>query len=111
MKPSDIAILDPIPLGYTFEHVEAEMMGTIMVCALQLEKDEWGPVTKEMLSDFVDSVREDIPSWMKNPFLKPDADDLVERGFAEWVDPPGTIEFTEKGMEALRNSRWNKAKS
>ena len=113
IRPSDIVLRGPVPLTGTFEHVEAEQMAGMLVGTMQASGDEWTEVPPKAIGEWMKTLQDEdrIPHWMRNPFFNPDADDLIDRGFAEWVGPASEersrpIRFTRKGLEALQGSLW-----
>lgn len=92
LKPSDVLLRFPLLHG-TFGKAEAEWAAGLIVRACQLQGDEWKAVTA---ADIGDAMRADmaaktepLASLTRNPFFRPDVWQLIDRGFARWVDSPG----------------------
>jgi hypothetical protein len=51
-------------------------------------------------ADF-EAGREPVRSWLSNPFLKPDFDDLVRQGFAVETTDPAGFALTWKALHPL----------
>lgn len=116
-KPSDVDLLGSFPpLCATMGRTERELAAALLVRGCQARGDEWKAVPLRMLGEVIgedlDAKREPLHSINRNPFCRPDMHDCVAKGFATWVGEPGTpeygVEFTEKGLEALR--RWVRAR-
>lgn len=107
-KPSDVVITTPTPLVGTMGQAEAEFAAALIVCVLRDSGDVWGPVAWKHVGAIVrrDVAENREPLWSlcTNPFLRPDAFRLAADGFATISDDHETVEFTTKGVEALR--RW-----
>jgi len=110
VKPSDIIIAGGVPLCDVFDRAEAEQMAALMIVTLAAAGDEWRPVTQQDINEFVSGVLSESkpPSWIANPFFKPDPSDLVSRGYAERIGkgPEIAIAFTPDGLEKLFASSW-----
>ena len=106
MKPSDIHIGGMMPLTGTFGRVEAEAAAALIVGTLAATDDQWRPI------DFSEMGTAKFPHlpWMHNPFVRPEIDELVERGYATLSDDRKTAELTDKALDVLRASRWNKSR-
>ncbi len=109
-KPSDVDLLGSFPpLCATMGRTERELAAVLLVRACQSGGDEWKVHTLgEVIADDMYNDREPLHSLSRNPFCRPDMHDCVATGFAAWVGDAGNpdhgVEFTEKGLEALR--RW-----
>lgn len=92
MKPSDVLLRAPLLYG-AFGKAEAEWAAGLIVRACQLQGDEWKPVTAADIGDAmqadIDEKVEPLASLVRNPFFRPDIWQLIERGFARWVNEPG----------------------
>lgn len=96
MIPSDICILEPCPLTNVFGKLEAEQAAALLISVLAAGADEWGTVTPPQVGAF---IREHLESESGNPVT--------------WIKDEGRkrpLRFTENGLLALRESRWNCAK-
>jgi hypothetical protein len=111
-KPSDVSLTHSFPpLVGTMDKTEAENAALLIIRALVRNGDEWKPITpKEMgLSIDLDLKEkcEPLTALSRNPFFNPDFSRLVADGFARWLGEPKShncpLEFTEKGIEALRS--------
>lgn len=108
MRPEEIELLAP-PLAATFGRSEAEHAAAVIIRGLafhQLELFEpisWRQIQEAMVAD-VAELREPFASLVKNPFFRPDPHDLVERGFARWVEDGVVIELTPAVVVPLQ--RW-----
>lgn len=76
-----------IPLVGTLGKGEAEVAAAVVLLALhELGRDWAAPVAQQeidtVLSAALKAEREPISTWARNPFLLPDFDELVRRGFA-----------------------------
>jgi len=106
-KPSDV-VLTGVPLGGTLGRSEVEFAAAIIVRTCQANGDTWTPVGRAemaaVLHEDVETKREPVASWDRNPFLHPDFRDLVARGLAAWIapHPDSRIQMTEKGLVALQ---------
>jgi len=110
MKPSDIFLNTIPPLMATFGKAECEAAAALIVNACRFHGDVFGPVTPKMVGEALNLKEEPWKSLNRNPFFKPDFRKLADKGYAEFDgDPNGhniPIRFTEKGLAALRESRW-----
>jgi hypothetical protein len=109
MSPAELVIANvACPFVGTFGHVEAEVAAGYMVMAMQ-DQESFAPVrTPQMAEAMTKRKDDDAFRWMHNPFCRPDLDDLVARGFAEWEGEPykTAIGFTPKGLETLTQCAW-----
>jgi hypothetical protein len=107
-KPSDVSLCASFPpLVATMGHTEAELAAAMLVRTCQVRGDAWQDVDTRMLGEVITedlrTKHEPFHSMNGNPFCRPDAFDLVERGCAEWVGEPGwVLRFTQRGLEMLR---------
>jgi hypothetical protein len=107
-KPTDVNLCDSFPpLVGTMGRTEAELAAALLVRACQVLGDAWQDVEVRALGavirDDLAAKREPFHSMNRNPFCRPDAYDLVQRGCAEWVGEPGQVlRFTPKGFDGLR---------
>jgi hypothetical protein len=81
------------PLKATLGRSELEYAAALILCALHRLGRAWTePLSaKEIgatLSDAFNAGEQPICSWARNPFLRPDWDGLVERGFAQRDETP-----------------------
>jgi hypothetical protein len=109
-KPSQVE-LGPVPLCATMGHAEAEFAAALIVLACRARGDEWQAVTWKQVGEValadLKAEREPACLWLTNPFFRPDAHDLVKRGYARWIgsdDGISPVELTPEGIEKLR--RW-----
>ncbi len=105
MKPSDIMINAVPPLCATFGRTEREAAAALIVGALAAAGDTWRPITLDEIKEH-GGVLSALP-WMQNPFVRPDIEDLVRRGFASLSDDRTTVELLPNAIEVLRLSPWN----
>lgn len=101
-KPSEIA-LSALPLGNTMGKAEVEMAAALIIRACQLNGDTWQSISGEDLLEVVRLASAgNAPEkfWMENPFLSPDYQGLIERGFAALTDD-GKFELTQAGHDAI----------
>lgn len=108
MKPSDIRLGAP-PLVGTFGVAEAEAAGALMVRTCQVLGDQFQAVhfaqVMKVWDADVEASRPPFAALRANPFFRPFAYELVRRGFARWTDKEGgPLEFTAKGIDALKAS-------
>jgi hypothetical protein len=125
-NPSAVNLLGCFPpLVDTMGKTEAEVAATYIVRTLAASGDTWRPVTwkecrERIKADCIavekaggpnkaPAVERMIFDLLRNPFTRPDVDELVRRGFARWISEPGmpvraAIELTDEGRERLR--RW-----
>lgn len=110
-KPSDVVLHPGAPLVATFGKAEREQAAALIVLALAELGDEWRSITnKEIMDTFETKARAgESPAfdYARNPFFRPAPSELAAEGFIRRTgagDEGGTIEFTEKGIEAMR--RW-----
>lgn len=103
--PSDVRLLVPAPLGNTMHKAEAEFAAAIVVLVCQLDGDRWQPVTGDRMAAV---LREQLAAGTQlgrffgaNPFVRPSPNELVDRGYARWVDDR-TVELTAAAFEAMR---------
>ena len=110
MKPSDIFLNAVPPLTGTFGKSEREAAAALLVNACRVHGDVFGPVTPKMVGQSMNLDEEPWKSLSRNPFFRPDFRALADAGYAAFDgDPNGhnvPIRFTEKGLAALRGSRW-----
>ncbi len=107
-RPSDV-VLAGMPLVDTMGRAEAEAAATLLVRACQSLGDAWQDIEPRAIGEVIKADlaagREPLASLNRNPFFRPDAHELVRRGFAEWVgEAAGALRFTPAGLERLR--RW-----
>jgi hypothetical protein len=105
-KPSQVFI-DEIPFVDTFNHLEAEVTGAVIVKALALRGDCWRMIECKDLAEVFEELTANENMWhrlFQNPFVKVDMHDLVNRGFARWRDNGKAIEFTITGLDRLK--KW-----
>jgi hypothetical protein len=107
-KPSQVVLYAP-PLVGTMHKAESEFGAAMIVRALAKRGDEWRPIpSAEVFEVAREDDKSDDPIWSKlykNPFFKPDVHKLIADGYARWVEvETQTVEFTEKGFEAMR--KW-----
>ncbi len=108
--PSQVQLVVP-PLAGTMGRAEVEFAAALIVRACQVLGDRWQPISwKQSVEAFKadrDAGRE-FGRLMENPVFRPDAYDLVKRGFAQWGSTRSgegdTVELTDKGFECMR--RW-----
>ena len=109
MKPSEVSLSSSFPpLAGTFGRSEREAAATLLVRSCQVNGDIFAPKTPRVVGDALKKDREagvePLASLSRNPFWRPDFRDLVVQGFARWTreGEGAPIEFTEKGLEALK---------
>lgn len=101
-KPHDVVISVPCPLAGTMGRVEVEFAASMIVRGLQENGNDWKPIAwpdiARVLRADIASRRDPFFSLCTNPFLRPDVDDLIKRGFGRWVveRPQSVVEFTAK---------------
>jgi len=111
-KPSDIRLALPVPLCGTMGKAEAEFAATLLVRACVRHGDAFDSILPAQMGDTIGADLEEQvdPLWSlrNNPFFRPNFDELVKRGFAEYVGEDGgrkrPLRFTASGLEVLR--RW-----
>lgn len=104
----------PSPMGFVdmFGRAEAEQYAWLMVHALAQTGDRWRPITPaEVVDLFQETVEEHgAPSWLGNPFFKPDARVLIESGLAtfagEALGSYSPISFTLGAVARFAASKW-----
>lgn len=89
IKPSDVNLSAPIPLVGTLGRSEREVAAALLILACVDDGDEWRPVLPKALG-LAMTKRKDAPEfpWLRNPFMRPDFVELVEKGYAHWFGPP-----------------------
>jgi hypothetical protein len=109
-KPSDVTLRIP-PLCNTMKRAEVEFAASLIVRTLQVKGDAWRPVEwseiQEVIKADMAEDREPFASLMKNPVFRPDAPDLVKRGYARWLGEPraSAIELLPPAFEAI-GMKW-----
>lgn len=111
-KPSQIYLGVP-PLVGTMEKSEREYAAACLVMAMATNGDTWRPIGPQEMGPApqaaIDSGVEPWPSLNRNPFFRPDFDKLADGEYARTLVPGdrrSAIEFTPKGIEAMR--KWLK---
>jgi hypothetical protein len=96
------------PLMATLGRCEVEFAAALILYGLHRLGRAWTePVTAKDLgktiSDSAGAGLEPIRSWMRNPFLRPDWDDLVKRGFALRDETPDgdVLTLTPEALERV----------
>lgn len=110
MRPKDVDLSCPLPLTNVFGKCEAELAAALIIMPLAAADEDWRPVTYKEMREHLRVLPEDQrPAWLSNPFVQPNFMELIKRRYAEDCEPDGRefIRFTESGLAALRNSRWN----
>lgn len=103
-RPSDVPLRRPVPLVGTMGKAEVEAAAAWLVLALRDNGDEWGGVAASDLKVVQDEHSASL-LWLTNPFLVPDFDGLVDRGFAEFVGAKRRVlRFTSAGIQALKTA-------
>ena len=116
-KPSQVAMLSKsvLPFIGTFDHSEAETAAAVLVAAMAHHGDEWAPMLPAQLGEWMKSeTAKPEGRWAKlfeNPFLRPDFDELVEKGWARWVGDEAegrkrALELTDKALDRIREKEW-----
>jgi hypothetical protein len=110
-KPSQVVLRVVTPLIGTFGKAQAEFAACLMVRACVRHGDVWQDLSPQQIGAAItadiDEKTDPLYSLRCNPFFNPDIWELVERGFAEWVDEPGkSVRFTSNGFDAMR--KWTK---
>lgn len=87
------------PLGGTLGSCEIEYAAALVLLVLHRLGRSWSEsvTTNELcmlLSEQFGAGAEPIRSWGRNPFLRPDWDGLVERGFAQRDESPDGYALT-----------------
>lgn len=105
-KPSQV-VMGYMPLVDTMGRCEREFAAAIVVRVCQAKGDTWQAVAfsdvREVLKADLEAGTAPFAKLLGNPVFRPDAWDLVAKGFARWVGEPGdVIELTEAGFEAIR---------
>ena len=107
IKPSEVDLGASFPpLVGTMGHTEAELAAALLVRACQVNGDAWQDISiaqiLEVVAADIEANRQPIAAMNRNPFCRPDAYDLVKRGFAEWVADPGqALRLTQRGLDVL----------
>lgn len=99
---------DAIPLGATLGRVEIELAAAVILFALRELGREWAaPISQKEIGTVVGKAleegREPVRTWASNPFLFPDFDDLVRRGFAVRTEERGspTLALTPEALAKI----------
>lgn len=106
-KPSQVEL--QALLGDTMGRCEREIAALLMVRTLQVNGDTWSSVDalhiKTTVQADIEAKTEPVYSLHFAPIM-PDFWDMVAHGYARFTErlAGGPIEFTDKGLEALR--RW-----
>lgn len=113
-KPSQIDpfLRSALPFVATFNHSESEIFAAMLVGALATNGDEWKPIEPRAVGIWLRDVIMIDPEQKKiwEGFVaisRPYPRTLVKEGFCRFIGADvdhAAIEFTEKGLEALR--RW-----
>lgn len=109
-KPSDILLVDSVPLCGTMGRVEIEHAAAVLVWVLQQDGDAWGPRRRSHVAEVVrgfieENGQKSLPSWFSNPFFRPDFPALAESRFA--TEDEAGIRFTTDGLLAMAR-RWDR---
>jgi hypothetical protein len=102
--PKDVQLIAPSLLAGTMRKAEAEFAAALVVLSCQLRGNAWQPTSTDHIAAAlsVELEREtEIGRLVRNPFFRPNAGELVARGFARRVDDD-TVELTEAAFEAMR---------
>jgi hypothetical protein len=106
-KPSDVH-LGPVPLCGTLERCEIECAAALMIGVLQVLELDWQRLTPLMmgtaLRSALDAKLEPYVSWNTNPFLRPDFDALLSKGFVKRYEDDRSMELTDAALNRIR--RW-----
>jgi hypothetical protein len=105
-KPSQVE-MGHMPLVDTMGRCEREFAAAIIVRVCQAKGDTWQSVAfsdiKHVLTADAEAGTLPFAKLVRCPVFRPDAWDLVAKGFARWVGEPGdVIELTDIGLEAIR---------
>ena len=95
-----------IPLGGTLGKVEIECAAAVVLFALHELGREWtSPITYTEIGEVVGKAladdREPVRTWARNPFLFPDLDLLVRRGFAGELVAEISLALTPETIERV----------
>lgn len=97
MRPSEIRLAG-VPLVATAGHAEAEHALAIIIRALQFHELEmyepisWRQIQEALKADY-EARREPFCKLIENPYFNPSPAELVQRGFARWVEEGVVIEL------------------
>lgn len=111
MTPGSI-VLAAFPLVDTMRKAEAEIAAAMVVRTLHRRGNVWREVMlKEVGSVIGEEIDAGLPPFAelsRNPFVRPDFHELVDRGYAVINGEEGdaTITFTDAGIAAMR--RWQR---
>lgn len=106
-KPSEVALVG-VPLVATMGRTETEAAAAIIVRTCAVMGDTWRSVSVAEITAVLraEGANEHAPlhALLLNPFWRPDAQGLVDAGFAQWEGEPrkSPIALTEAGIERLR---------
>lgn len=102
-RPSSVRSPSPIGFGLgLFGKAEAEHWAWLMIFALARTGDRWRPISTKEVADV---ARAEVQSngrlrdALRNPFFRPNARELIDRGWAEERD--GKIAFTMGALVRL----------
>jgi hypothetical protein len=107
--PSQV-MLSSSPLVGTMDNSEREFAAALLVRACQVLGDAWKPVELrdlgQVMKSDVDQGHEPLTSFKANSFFNPNFDLFADGVYGRWLGVPreSALEFTERGIEALR--RW-----
>lgn len=104
--PRDIFINTTPPLTACFKKSEAECAAALLLWGMQCTNSWEGLLPQELGKLMTDEVMREEPlaSWGRNPFFRPDFQQLVTDGFV--LETEKRLTFSDKGLTALRTSHW-----
>lgn len=113
--PSQVVLVEPLPLIGTMGRCEREIAAALLVRACQFYGDRWQAIVPKMIGDVLtadmEAKTQPFASLSSNPFARPDFHDLIAEGYAtgEPATKGAPLELTEKAFDAMR--RWVRAPS
>jgi hypothetical protein len=104
-KPKDVDLRPFPPFCAALGRSECEFAAALIVLACQ-HRGSWGPVLPKEIGEALKADEEKYTVEGKrhpwaNPFLNPDIDDLIARGFAKWIGEAteGSEEYHKRPVE------------